>query len=211
MEPVEKIEYRGHVINIYQDDCTESPREWDNLGTIVYYKNSRYILGDVDLDRDELQELPTRKDIIILPVYAYIHSGIRLRTGSFQGLLPQGHAEFDLEQSGWIYVEKSKVKKEYGWKVITAKRQQKIEEYLEGEIKTLDQYFSGDVYGFVVEGPYSDDSVWGFYGDTDYAISEAKDNIDCGIKHHNKKHCQHLKEQIKHHVPIEYRKPVNAV
>lgn len=33
MNRYEQITYKGHHINIYYDDCPESPREWSNLGT----------------------------------------------------------------------------------------------------------------------------------------------------------------------------------
>ena len=29
------IKYKGYSINIEQDNTAESPREWDNLGTII--------------------------------------------------------------------------------------------------------------------------------------------------------------------------------
>ena len=29
--------YRGHTLKIIQDDYPESPREWDNFGTMVYW------------------------------------------------------------------------------------------------------------------------------------------------------------------------------
>ncbi len=36
-----QIPYKGYNINIYYDDCPESPREWDNLGTF-YTAHHRY-------------------------------------------------------------------------------------------------------------------------------------------------------------------------
>ena len=100
MDIVETIKYRGHTINICPDDDPESPREWDNLGTIVYRKGSRYTLGDEEVDPYEFQEWAKEQDLIILPVFAYIHGNVWLKTSSFQGLLSQGHAEFDSGQSG---------------------------------------------------------------------------------------------------------------
>jgi hypothetical protein len=43
---IEQVEYKGYVIKVcYEDDILESPREWDNLGTMVCW-HSRYNLGD---------------------------------------------------------------------------------------------------------------------------------------------------------------------
>lgn len=44
-QPVETIEYRGFNINIYQDDMSEDPRDWDNIGRMLC-KHRDYNLGD---------------------------------------------------------------------------------------------------------------------------------------------------------------------
>ena len=41
----EEIEYRGYTIKVELDEGYESPREWDNLGTMTCF-HSRYNLGD---------------------------------------------------------------------------------------------------------------------------------------------------------------------
>lgn len=45
MEPFEVIEYKGEEIRLYYDEDAESPREWDNVGTMVCW-HRRYTLGD---------------------------------------------------------------------------------------------------------------------------------------------------------------------
>ena len=45
---METIEYKGHVIEITQDDCPENPRSWDNLGYFV--NTTRHAIGDEDID-----------------------------------------------------------------------------------------------------------------------------------------------------------------
>lgn len=69
---------------------------------------------------------------------------------------------------GIIAVPLDKVRREYGWKNITAKRRKRIEGYLQDEISTLDNYYTGEVFGYRIM-PESDDdneldSCWGFYG-----------------------------------------------
>lgn len=44
-EPIETLEHRGLTIKIYPDGDVESPRDWDNAGTMVCW-HSRYNLGD---------------------------------------------------------------------------------------------------------------------------------------------------------------------
>lgn len=74
----------------------------------------------------------------------YEHSGIRIKIGSFYGLLPQGHAEFDSGQIGFIYVDEETMKKEK----LTKK---KAGEILRKEVEIYDDYVSGDVLGFGVD------------------------------------------------------------
>jgi hypothetical protein len=73
---------------------------------------------------------------------------------------------------GFIYVPIAKIKAEYGWKTLTKARRKKIEEYLRSEVKTYDDYLTGQVYGYTVEkldnatGEWEqEDSCWGFFGD----------------------------------------------
>jgi hypothetical protein len=42
---METIEYRGKQIEIHQDECAESPREWENIGKMVCWHRG-YKLGD---------------------------------------------------------------------------------------------------------------------------------------------------------------------
>lgn len=132
-----------YILNIEQDEYPESPREWDNLGT-MYCEHRRYTLGDKKAEdiRDD-GKLPF-KDYIILPLYGYDHGGLSISTTGFS-------CPWDSGQLGYIYVSKEKVRKEYSWKVLTKARVNKIKEYLRGEVKTYDQYLTGNVYNFVLE------------------------------------------------------------
>lgn len=191
MTPFETIKYKGCAIKLYQDEDAESPREWDNVGEILY-TSSRYNLGDRRATSEEIQEIIDRDDVIFLPVYAYIHSGTRLNTTGFS-------CPWDSGQCGIIWCTKVRAVKEWGKVLFTKAVQKSAEDYLRGEIATLDSYFSGTVCGYVAEGPdgvdengdnlddaEEIDSCWGFYPDEtngyakryEYPISEAKAAID---------------------------------
>jgi len=79
---------------------------------------------------------------------------------------------------------------EWGKKVCTKSVIEKAEKYLKGEIETSNQYLNGEVVGYEIEGPLSDDSCWGYYPENDkpyseryaYCISEAKSAIDYARK-----------------------------
>jgi hypothetical protein len=162
-------------VNIKRDSDPCNPREeFDNLGTMVCF-HSRYNLGDKhEMTIEEARTFQKRENIIILPLYLYDHSGITIKTTPFND-------EWDSGCVGFIYITKEKVRKEYGWKIISKKRREKIEEYLRSEVKTYDQFLTGDVWGFETEK----DSCWGFYGD--YKDKSLEENIleHTGLKAEN--------------------------
>lgn len=172
-----QIEYLGYVINIEPDDFRESPRKWDNLGTMVCF-NRRYNLGDKhDFDSvDELEDYIDRDDIISLPLYLYDHSGITMSICSFS-------CPWDSGQVGYIFVDKETVRKEYNWKNVTKDRQQRIEEYLEDEVNTYDMYLTDEVFCYTIEDQHNDnvDSCCGYYGE-DEVLAAAKDSVDYLVK-----------------------------
>ena len=148
------------TLKIFTDDNDINPRtEFDNLGTMICFHN-RYRLGDkhtMSIDDAILFE-KNRKDCIILPLYLYDHSGITIATTPFS-------CPWDSGKVGFIYITKEKARKEYGWKVMTKKRVEQIEKYLQGEVETYDTYLRGEVYRFeVYEGEELIDSCGGFFG-----------------------------------------------
>lgn len=164
---IESLEHKGFKIEIHQDEWGESPREWDNLGTMVIF-HPRYNLGDKHSFRSAEDAIEfmnnAQDDIYWLPVYMYEHSGITISTTPFG-------CRWDSGQVGFIYVTKEHADKEG---VIDALA------VLEGEIENLDQYIRGENYGYkVIDGEGTEvDSCWGFLGDMDYCVSEAKAVVD---------------------------------
>lgn len=169
------------TIEIRQDDNSNSPREWDNLGTMVCFHN-RYRLGDKDhgynfKDYNSWEEL--RKDIIknedaliVLPLRLYDHSGISISTSTSYPFNDQ----WDSMMVGFIFISKDKVRKEYNKKLISKQLKERVIQYLIGEVKVYDQFLTGDIYGFMItdnETEEEKDSCWGFYG-YDECLEEAK-------------------------------------
>lgn len=170
----------GRQLEIHSDDDAESPRSDDNLGTMVCFHKS-YCLGDTGhgYDQDDYQSwwglqnaiTADNPDCIILPMFMYEHSGLRVKVGSFQGHLPQGHAEFDSGQIGYIFICRDKIEHEFGDH--GGRTDEQIEGYLRGEVETYDQHLRGDRWGFIMREPPCErcdqpgldgDSCWGFYG-----------------------------------------------
>ena len=188
--PVHEEIYQGHTIKIYHDCDPESPRDWDNLGTLIC-AHSRYQLGDkhnfadareflldllelddeVGLSVDDLLKR-AEKIAVILPVYLYDHSGLVMNTIGF-------HCPWDSGQVGFIYVKLSDIRKEYSIKRISAKRRLQVATYLRNEVQTFSDYISGAVYGYVVEKEDEEiESCWGFIGEYEgYCLEQARAQI----------------------------------
>lgn len=176
-----QIKYNGYHINIYYNDDAGSPRKmFDNLGTL-YTAHRRYRPEkefDEHFDIDKVFDGRIGnfrgsflKEYIALPVYLYEHSGTTVSTSPFS-------CPWDSGFFGIIAVSLDKVHREYGWKNITVERRKRIEEYLQGEIKTLDDYYTGEVFGYCITPEDDDsnelDSCWGFYGTDSLKEMEAE-------------------------------------
>lgn len=163
-------------IEIRRDDDPESPRDWDNLGTMICF-HKKYTLGDdshklkhEDFDGWASMEAFLRKDhgaAVVLPLFLIDHSGLSMSTKDFAD-------PWDSGQVGFIYVTKERALKEYGVKRLSPKQLAKITEVLKSEVATYDQYLRGDVWGYVIKDKDGDEagSCWGHYGH-DYCVDEA--------------------------------------
>ena len=155
--PIKVLTNGNSRLEIHSDPFPESPREWDNLGT-MYFFHRRYNADKHNLSVDEGKKLEINSDYITLPIYMYDHSGITIKSTPFS-------CPWDSGKVGFIAVSKEKVRKAYSWKVITKKRKEQIQKYLLGEIETYDTYLLGDVYGYkLFVDDVETDSCWGFYG-----------------------------------------------
>lgn len=185
MDAIETFEKNGYTITLHQDDNPESPREWDNLGKMICFHN-RYDLGDKhDLQAKDYTNgseiravLEARGAAVILPLFLYDHSGLRIKVGSFQGLLPQGHAEFDSGQIGFIVAYRKDILKEFSVKRITKALLAQVEDHLRSEVDTYDQFLRGDIYGYCIEDKEGGhvDSCWGIFG-LDKARKDANEAV----------------------------------
>ena len=159
-------EDNNYFMSIEQDFDPENPRDYECLSHMVCWMK-RVSLGDVH-NFDSYEEFKeycasvknSGDEIFVLPLYAYIHSGICVSTKKFNDY-------FDSGMAGYIYVLKSEILnegiKETEWK-------DKAVEIVNSEIKVYNQFLEGDVYGYRLFRKDGDewnevDSCWGFYGD----------------------------------------------
>lgn len=162
-EHVDEREVKGLKAYIYMDECASDPRGDDNLGTMICF-HRRYGLGDKHQfsSPEEFMEWwkEEGKGGVILPLFLMDHSGISMSTSSY-------HDKWDSGQVGFIYILAEKIRKEYSIKRLTDKVREKVTAYLTSEVNIYSDYISGEVYGYKLVDPATDeelDSCWGFYG-----------------------------------------------
>ena len=162
----------NRILEIFQDETPESPRDWDNLGSIVCWSR-KYDLSDKGL----VAQFPTPDSfnpqnsdyVCCLPIYMYDHSGVWLSTLNTYPF----NDRWDAGQKGWIFATKEKTEKEFG--PITDEIKDKVIEILISEVETYSQFLSGEVYGYVLsqivecekcrhKNKEHIESLWGFFG-----------------------------------------------
>jgi len=165
--------YKKHKIEIKYDDSPESPREWDNL-CIIHIAHRKYNFGDENYNNRESIEEAEQEAVangdMVLPLYMYEHGGITISLSPFS-------CPWDSFQVGFVQIPRKKVIEEFSnsGKNFTPKLKKRALEVAKGEVKTLDSYVRGEVYGYVVDE--DGDSCWGYYSIED-AMTEAKSIID---------------------------------
>jgi hypothetical protein len=160
-----------YSLEIVPDMDPINPRKDRDFSTI-YYSSSRYNLGDNCVSKDEIESIIEDKEMVYLPVYAYIHSGVMLNTGGFS-------CPWDSGMSGVIAVSKDKIRQEYNTKRITQKILEQVTSRLKAEVEEFSKYLNGEVYGFQVKDESGDivESCYGFYSEED-AEAEGKAALD---------------------------------
>lgn len=170
METVREFEHAKRTVKVYIDPDPINPRKDYDNATIMVHWHRRYDLGDKRVDPCTAEELKAEYAdsdpiLAIQPLYLYDHSGLSISTGGFS-------CSFDSGQVGWVFVTQSK-KELMGFGEMTDEQWEKV---LKSDTKTYDDYLTGQVYGYEVEGKEGDhlDSCWGYIGDIESCISDGK-------------------------------------
>jgi hypothetical protein len=170
MEIAETFKVNNLTVNLFYDEDTESPRQWDNLGEMVCF-HRRYSLGDKHTFRspEEVEEFLSKTPHVALPLYLYDHSGITMSTSPFS-------CPWDSGRVGIIYVTLAQLRTEYNVKRITKTVREKAIKVLQSEVEEYDRFIRGEVYRYEIldENGEEVDSCGGFIG-LDYAIEAARE------------------------------------
>ena len=185
MSLVKTIKNGDFKLEIHHHFNPENPRNWDNLTKMIFFGKRKHLgdSHDYDLggfnDRDDFIERGAEKlsklmdAAIIKPVHLYSHSGECIST-SFEYPF---NDRWDSDTIGFAVITKKDLRENYNVKKLSKQVIEKGEKNLEGEVETLNQWISGDVYGFkLFKGDEEIDSCWGFYGD-DYETNGIADHL----------------------------------
>ena len=179
-----------YKIVISNDEHSESPREWDNLGTLVCFhrrydlsdKKHGYTVEDIRYS-EETGKLLGTEPMIFLPVYGYEHSGMAISTTPFS-------CPWDSGKLGIIYVTEAKVREEYGRKRITKALREKVRNILRAEVEEMNKWLQGDTWMYEAyrnDGTHIE-SVGGFIG---------RDSLDAHLKEYFSDPLEELMEATK--------------
>ena len=140
---------KTYELEIEQDNDTMNPRtEWDNITTMICF-HKRYNLGDKtdykSSNFDSWGELKEQiesdnKVLMIKPLYLYDHSGITISTSPFG-------CNFDSGQVGWVFITEKQFKLMCGDMDYDNDR---LENIIDSDVKTYDQYLTGEVYQYTI-------------------------------------------------------------
>lgn len=175
MDLVKQFKHANRTIKIYVDPDPINPvKEYDEY-THMTCAHRRYNLGHEQhsepMTEDEVRENVSfhgDEILAILPLSLFDHSGISISTGISRG--------WDSGQVGWAYVTRSQIEKMGDASEPYVENDPRLLEIIEQDVKSYDQYLQGECYGFVIEGSDGEelDSCWGYLGDVQYCIDEAK-------------------------------------
>lgn len=166
-------------LKIKYDDVADSPRNWDNLGTICVSRGCNYVsneataLSDSDVlewcNAEEDRKALERRGYLVLPLSVYDHSGVSFYIG--------GRCDpWDSSQIGWYIASKDDIYKAYNVKRITKKILEKAKHLMESEIQTFNAYANGQVFEFTLyHNDEEVDSLGGFYEDDDKYLGFIED------------------------------------
>lgn len=150
---------------IIQDENADSPSDSGDTSLFLVGNHRDFYVpepGEKTITSDPAILIePYKKTHWILPLEAYIHSGVHLSL-SREGNYPD--RRWDVSQLGFVFVEK----KYWGLQKSARKAALSL-------IESWNQYLSGDVWGYVITDDDGNEveSCWGFYGH-DYCEAEAK-------------------------------------
>jgi hypothetical protein len=140
--PLETIIIGNYKFIVERDEFMESPREWENLSTMLSWSRSYNSPDKNDFRNPDdfmewfLEEHAGDPDHVLLPLFMYEHSGVSFSTGDFGD-------KWDSGQIGWVYATGESVR---NW-ISTKEKAIKV---LEKEVKEYSQWANGEALSWSI-------------------------------------------------------------
>lgn len=163
----------GVRIEIWQDQDSESPREWGN-DSQFYTWHRRYMSPDTHGIREPMYDLP--KDCIGIKVWMYDHSGHCYKAADENPF----HCPWDSGQVGWIFMTKAQIRARLRVKYVTKAVARRAIDQMIHEVDLYSEWVNGEVYGYTTYDAAGEevDSCGGYYGsDREYMLECAKESF----------------------------------
>lgn len=136
MTLLQSIISEGYKLDIYHDDWADSPRDWDNLGTMLTWTRD-YCSPDKNEFKtpEDFMEWWSEQSGVLLPVFMFDHSGVKFSTTPFND-------RWDSGQVGFIYATDKDTEG------MINPTEEDIKGILKNEVKNYSEYAEGNVYRY---------------------------------------------------------------
>ena len=214
---METKQYRGAKIEIDCDHWPENPmKDWSCMGKIYSFNREHINYIGIDGADDLMAENPHH-----VKLSYFEHGNCRWM------VMGESRPDMEFRWDGvrfaglWVPDESCmenvnahafKLMKEHPGTTFQNNRKRALLDYAANVCETYTQWCNGDVYGYTVKLDGDQiDSCSGFYGsdhEKSGLLDQARSIIDGHLDDLRSMHLRKLKEQIKHKVPLKYRKPL---
>ena len=180
---METLNYRNYTIVLEQDEYCESPNEWGDNELFLLAKHREFDVSRKGFDIDEIFDHIKETNVWewgkyrLLPLFAYIHSGINLSTSRV--------CQWDSSLVGLIFVSKE----------FETDKQDRLAGNLLSDWNT---YLIGDVWGYKILSKDDEqvDALCGIY-EYEEALKVAEAQVDWEVKNAIKNFFERKKIEIK--------------
>lgn len=175
MEPFETEEHAGFICELHYDFDAGNPyTEWDQASKLLSDVKDYDLGADVPHPESWYRETPSSK---VMQRYLTMFDGYAIAIRwTFQDYGSSGARTWldtpdDDPAHGWLVMTTETVEKEWNGDLAAA------EKCARAEFDSFRAWIEQEVCGYVVRDPETDDiidSCWGFYGETEYVMEEAR-------------------------------------
>ena len=167
MNPIQTIEHNGCKIKIFVDPDPQNPLEYQDASCCFISDMFQHATLDDDFLSSDANDMHLHAEVFY--TFRVLFKGNRRQIDSIHILEQENAWERTRNHAGIIYCAKNVYNDE-----------QHARRGADSIISEFNNFLSGECYGFEVLDELGNDidSCWGFLGDLEYAIEQAKEAID---------------------------------